>query len=220
MMAARMLVLLFLFCSYGFPAAQAQEFSREKADTYARAKKWSALLKYTTAWTQASPADANAWSYLGISYGSRAHHIGLGRTADARRAYQKSVALDPSIPEAWNALAFSSMELNQYADAVNAFTHAAQLRPNNANYWNSLGSAYAALGNKAAAKQNYLKASSLGYKGARSEMALVSPRRVVSSGRGYGRRYQSSGNSMQAFYAHQYDSYLKGQNPVTGAPIR
>ncbi len=219
-MAARMLVLVFLLCYGSLPAAQAQEFSKEKADSYARAKNWSSLLKYTTAWTQASPEDANSWCYLGIAYGSRAHHIGLGRTAEARRAYQKAVALDPSIPEAWNALAFSSMELNQYSDAVNAFTHAAQLRPGNSNYWNSLGSAYAASGNKAAAKQNYLKASSLGYKGAKHEVALVSPRRVVSSGRGYGRRYQSSGNSMQAFYAHQYDSYLKGQNPVTGAPIR
>ena len=107
------------------------------ANQYVAKKEWPDLLAYTKAWTRTNPNEPMAWYYLGQTYG-----IGLNQPAQAANAFQRAVALRHDWPEAWHALAFTSVQSRQYQQAITAAKQAIVLVPERPNYWNTLAAAY------------------------------------------------------------------------------
>lgn len=146
--ALMMLVIMAtsIFWGNGAPALSQSNFSSDQALSYFQAQDWDQLVRYLNAWIKATPDDPMPWYYLGISYGSKSHSIGMGRPADAKPAFQRALALKPVWPQAWNALGFTDLELKDYTGAATAFERATQQAPSKANYWNNLAAAYSYAG--------------------------------------------------------------------------
>ena len=115
----------------------AGSYSITEANAYVGRQDWNGLVRYSRAWAEAEPRTAMPWYFLGNTYG-----IGLNQPAQAVRAFEKAVALQPHWPEAWNALGHANLQLKQYDAALTAFTHAVEQAPERANYWNSLAAVY------------------------------------------------------------------------------
>jgi hypothetical protein len=105
------LALSLAICAVHAGPALSQAYSADKAMGYFQAHDWNQLIPYLNSWAKAAPNDAMPWYYLGTSYGSKSHGIGMERPEDARIAFKKAVALKPNFPKAWNALGFTEIEL-------------------------------------------------------------------------------------------------------------
>ncbi len=117
---------------------RAENYSASGANAYVRSKDYSGLLKYATAWTNADPRSADAWSYLGVVYG-----IYLKQPDKAVAPMQRSLKLNPNQAPGWHALGVTYIQLKKNADAVGAISKAIKLNPNQPNYYNNLAVAYA-----------------------------------------------------------------------------
>jgi predicted Zn-dependent protease len=115
----------------------AQNYSVEGANPYIARKDWRGLMAYTQAWTRSKPNDPMAWYYMGQTYGT-----GFNQPSQAASAFRRAVALKDQWPEAWHALAFTSVQSKQYKEAVSAARKAVSQSPDRPNYWNTLASAY------------------------------------------------------------------------------
>jgi tetratricopeptide (TPR) repeat protein len=122
----------------GAISALAASYSAMGANAYVRSKDYQGLLHYATAWANASPGSADAWSYLGVVYG-----IYLKQPDKAVVPMQRSLALNPNQAPGWHALGVTYIQLKRNADAVGAISKAIKLNPNQPNYYNNLAVAYA-----------------------------------------------------------------------------
>jgi Flp pilus assembly protein TadD len=199
--------------------ALSEAYSADKAMGYFQAHNWNQLIPYLNGWTKAAPNDAMPWYYLGTSYGSKSHGIGMERPEEARTAFKKCVALKPNFPKAWNALGYTEIELENYAGAATAFEHATQQAPSNAGYWNSLGSTYAKLNRSAQATTAFKKAAHLGSPDAANNNRILHTPQVTmpiynAGGFAGGNRLRSLTNPYGVDY-----NYYNRLNPVTGSPL-
>jgi tetratricopeptide (TPR) repeat protein len=122
----------------GATSAQASDYSVAGANAYVQSKDYQGLLKYATAWSKAEPNNSDAWSYLGVVYGSY-----LKQPDKAVGPMQQSLKLNPNQAPGWHALGITYIQLGKNADAVGAISHAIKLNPNQPNYYNNLAAAYA-----------------------------------------------------------------------------
>jgi Flp pilus assembly protein TadD len=86
------------------------------------------------------PGNARAIALLGDYY-RRA-----GRLDEARRALERSLALEPQVPQVWNNLGSVWQELGEPARAATALERAVNLAPGNAIFLGNLGAALVATG--------------------------------------------------------------------------
>lgn len=206
-----------LVCSLA-NAARAESYSADKAMQYFQARNWNELLPYLNGWTNAEPRDAMPWYYLGTSYGSKSHGIGMELLEDARAAFKKAVALKPNFAKAWNALGFTEIELENYSGAANAFEHATKCAPTNSQYWNSLGTTYAKLNRSSEATVAFNKAARLGSPDAANNNRILHTPIVArplynpSSFGGFSRRSLTNPYGVDYNYYHQLDH--------NGAPLQ
>jgi len=124
----------------GAISARAESYSAGGANAYVRSKDYQGLLHYATAWTNADPDSAEAWSYLGVAYG-----IYLKQPDKAVAPMQRSLKLNPNQAPGWHALGVTYIELKKNADAAGAISKAIKLNPNQPTYYNNLAVAYAAM---------------------------------------------------------------------------
>jgi tetratricopeptide (TPR) repeat protein len=118
--------------------AHANDYSVAGANAYVQSRDYPGLLKYSTAWSNAEPNNAVAWSYLGVVYG-----IYLKQPGKAVGPMLQSLRLNPNQAPGWHALGITYMQLNKNAEAVGAISHAIKLNPNQPTYYNNLAAAYA-----------------------------------------------------------------------------
>jgi tetratricopeptide (TPR) repeat protein len=71
-----------------------------------------------------SPGSATTWSNLGLL------ELSAGRPADAARAFERAVAADPRLGQAWNGLG-AARSRSDPAAAIEAWKHAIELEPRN-----------------------------------------------------------------------------------------
>ena len=121
--------------------APAHAFSPQEANRYVAAKDWNGLLRYDRAWIAAEPANPTAWFYLGNTYG-----VGLNDYANASRAFERCVELNPQWQQAYNALGSTYAQSHQWAKSAAAYERAVKLSPQTANYWTNLAAAYSHMG--------------------------------------------------------------------------
>jgi tetratricopeptide (TPR) repeat protein len=122
-------------------SATAHAFSPEEANRYVASKDWNGLLRYDQAWVAAEPANPTAWFYLGNTYG-----VGLNDYANASRAFERCVELNPQWQQAYNALGSTYAQSHQWAKSAAAYERAVRLSPQTADYWTNLAAAYSHLG--------------------------------------------------------------------------
>ena len=124
----------------GAHSAHGESYSAAGANAYVKSKDYGGLLRYATAWTNADPNSADAWSYLGVVYGSY-----LNQPDKAVAPMQRSLTLNPSQAPGWHALGVTYIQLKKNADAVGAISKAITLNPNQPTYYNNLAVAYAGM---------------------------------------------------------------------------
>jgi tetratricopeptide (TPR) repeat protein len=135
----RLLTILSMTVLGAIPV-RAEGYSATGANAYVRSKDYQGLLQYATAWTNADPGSADAWSYLGVVYG-----IYLKQPDKAVAPMQRSLKLNPNQAPGWHALGVTYIQLEKNADAVGAISKAIKLNPNQPNYYNNLAVAYAGM---------------------------------------------------------------------------
>ncbi|MGH9841199.1 MAG: tetratricopeptide repeat protein [Blastocatellia bacterium] len=91
------------------------------------------------------PERAMTHYYLGLSFAA------LGNFAEAEKAYQETLRLDPKSNIVWSELGDLYRKLKRWEDAVEAYQQALQIKPDLQTAHYGLESAYACLGNKEAA---------------------------------------------------------------------
>jgi tetratricopeptide (TPR) repeat protein len=134
----------FRFCTIlvitilGAISVRAESYSAGGANAYVQSKDYQGLLQYATAWTNAEPNSADAWSYLGVVYG-----IYLKQPDKAVAPMQQSLKLNPAQAPGWHALGVTYIQLKKYPDAVGAISKAIKLNSNQPTYYNNLAAAYA-----------------------------------------------------------------------------
>ena len=93
---------------------------------------------------------APAWCDLGVAYAD------LDRNADAIKAYQECVRLEPLLGVgAWYNLAIAYSKLGRYDDAIKADQEAIRMKPDDSDAWNNIGNACDSLGRTADASKAY-----------------------------------------------------------------
>ena len=122
----------------GTISANAANYSAAGANAFVQSKDYQGLLHYATAWTNANPNSADAWSYLGVVYG-----IYLKQPDKAVAPMQRSLQLNPNQAPGWHALGVTYIQLKKNAEAVGAISKAIKLNPNQPTYYNNLAAAYA-----------------------------------------------------------------------------
>lgn len=95
---------------------------------------WQDELVFYETTARDSPA-ASIWNNLGTVYGQ------VGRTEDAMKAFEKSIALRPN-PEAFGNLGRIYSSQTRFADSENAYRSAIESNPRNANHYAGLGDLY------------------------------------------------------------------------------
>lgn len=68
--------------------------------------------------------------------------LALGNLEAARDSYKKAAEKCPEDPEAWHALAMTSLKLGDFETAVSSALRATEINPNEAMYWTSLSLAF------------------------------------------------------------------------------
>jgi Flp pilus assembly protein TadD len=89
--------------------------------------------------TARDSSAASIWNNLGTAYGS------AGRSEDALKAFETSVALRPNA-EAFANLGRIYSSLRRFSEAENAYLRAIEVKPRNANHYSGLGDLYFAQG--------------------------------------------------------------------------
>src|SRR6202007_3401525 len=70
--------------------------------------------------------------------------------------FQQAVALDPSMPEAWNYVGYTNRKLGHYDDALSAYDKALSLKPGYPDALEYRGEAYLGVNRVPGAQQAYL----------------------------------------------------------------
>lgn len=140
MKAAFRFFAILAVAALGAIPVRAESYSAAGANAYVRSKDYQGLLRYATAWTNADPDSADAWSYLGVVYG-----IYLKQPDKAVAPMQRSLKLNPNQAPGWHALGVTYLQLKKNADAVGAISKAIRLNPNQPTYYNNLAVAYAGM---------------------------------------------------------------------------
>jgi tetratricopeptide (TPR) repeat protein len=96
---------------------------------------WENELVFYETTARASPKAASIWNNLGTAYG------GIGRTEDAMKAFEVSVAAGPN-SEAFGNLGRIYASQKRFSDSEAAYLKAVQLNPRNANNYSGLGDLY------------------------------------------------------------------------------
>ena len=86
---------------------------------------------------QTHASDAITWVQFGIAQINQSH------TRDGIAAFEKAIALDPELPEAWNSLGGVLLETGQMDAAERALRNAVRYQPNYAEVHNNLGTLFA-----------------------------------------------------------------------------
>lgn len=95
------------------------------------------------------PQDAKAYLGLGMSY------LSLLRYADARQALERSLQLNPSLPESHYQLGLLASQQGSRQEAIEHWQRAVDLQPHHAQALFSLGTAYLESGNLAEAESAF-----------------------------------------------------------------
>jgi tetratricopeptide (TPR) repeat protein len=74
---------------------------------------------------------------MGQTYG-----YGLNQPGQAVTAFRHALSMRQQWPEAWHALAFTSIQAKQYDEAIKAVRQAIAQDSNRPNYWNTMAVAY------------------------------------------------------------------------------
>jgi tetratricopeptide (TPR) repeat protein len=119
------------------PVAAQTGYSLTGANALVARKDWNGLLTYTQGWSRANRNDSMPWYYRGQTLG-----YGLNEPAQAVTAFRRALSMRQQWPEAWHALAFTSVQARQYDEAVKAVGQAIAQDPNRPNYYNTLAVAY------------------------------------------------------------------------------
>ena len=109
--------------------------------------------------TEANASFATSWNTKGIALGSQ------GNYADAIKAFDEAIKLDPNYAAAWNNKGSALNSQGNYDEAIQAYNEAIRLDPNYALAWNNMGAALEALGRDTEASTVFAKAKELGYEG-------------------------------------------------------
>ena len=92
-----------------------------------QAGKWAAAEEIYRQVLQASPADPNAWCYLGIACHDQ------DRLDEAVAAYRRAIQLQPNFPIAFNNLGNTLRMQRRLDEAVTCFDQALRLKPDYVN---------------------------------------------------------------------------------------
>lgn len=148
------------------------------------------------------PQDERAEDNLGLAY------EGLGRTAEARAAYETAIRWQGSQPvDAQPYLNLGDLKINQgdAAGAIDALKHAALLAPDNARIHEELGRAYEQTGNLDGAQQELEAATRLAPSASALHFKL-------------GQIYHRRGLTAQADHEFAICSRLNGAHSATEVP--
>ncbi len=97
---------------------------------------WARLSEHARQWTETRPGDSSAWWALGVAHSER------GQLADAIRAFQQAVRIDPTKILPWSGLGIAYERTGQYEKAIDAHQKAIHLNPYDTGEWNYLAAVY------------------------------------------------------------------------------
>jgi FkbM family methyltransferase len=120
-----------------------------------QAGKWAAAEEIYRQVLQASPADPNAWCYLGIACHDQ------DRLDEAVAAYRRAIQLQPNFPIAFNNLGNTLRMQRRLDEAVTCFDQALRLKPDYVNAYKNKGTAFVWEGRLAEAMTCYDRALEL-----------------------------------------------------------
>ena len=109
----------------------------------------------------------------------------MGRPAEARRAFERALALDPRAPYVLNNLCYTDLLTGYSAPAIARCRSAVRAQPDLTAAHNNLALAYAAAGEMAAAAQEFSLATSLAAARYNMGVALMATRRFDAAARAF-----------------------------------
>jgi tetratricopeptide (TPR) repeat protein len=106
---------------------------------------------------KADKAQGSADSATDAGKKDKAAREAHDRYAAALAKFQQATALDPSLPEAWNYVGYTSRKLGHYDDALSAYERALSLKPGYPDALEYSAEAYLGLNRVSDAQQAYLE---------------------------------------------------------------
>lgn len=120
----------------------------------------------------------------------KAAHEASDRYTSAHAKFEQATQIDPTMPEAWNYLGYTSRKLGNYSDALAAYEKALSLKPGYPDALEYRGEAYLGVAHIPDAKQAYLDLypgnRALAEKLLNAMKAWVAAQRAASGGAGPG----------------------------------
>ena len=149
------------------------------------------------AYRQSSLQSAATWNKIGIAY----HH--LFALEEARKNYQRALALNPRYPDALNNLAAVYDGERKYKKAEKTYKRALKYGPNSAVTYRNLGTAYFSDGNYKEGAKAYRKALELNPNSFDPDQTEVKEERIsryqrVAINYCLAKTYAMTGNNVQA----------------------
>jgi len=160
------------------------------ATAYTQKKQYAEAEKCYRGWLQVAPNDFAAHDGLGLLL------AGTGRLDEASRELQKTVALRPAMPEAWQQLGLVQQKLGRHADAAVSLKNAAALNPNSLPTQFALGISEMNLRQYPAAITAFQKATQLAPNSYEAQIWLANA-------------YQAAGQTSQATAAYMRAARLR-----------
>ncbi len=160
------------------------------AAAYTQRKQYAEAEKCYRGWLQLAPNDFAAHDGLGLLLAA------TGRLDEAGRELQKTVALQPATPEAWQQLGLVQQKLGRHADAAVSFKNAAALNPNSLQTQFALGISEMNLRQYPAAIAAFQKAAQLAPNNYEAQIWLANA-------------YQAAGQTNQAAAAYMRAARLR-----------
>lgn len=100
-------------------------------------------------------SDAETWKNKGVALEK------AGKYAEAVKAYDQAIKLNPKYVEAWNNKGVSLFNLGKYEVSIRVYEQAIKLDPNDADVWYNKGIALEKLGKYEEANKCFIKSKEL-----------------------------------------------------------
>jgi rhomboid protease GluP len=164
------------------------------AAAYTQKKQYSEAEKYYRSWLQLAPNNFAAHDGLGLLLAV------TGRLDEATQELQKSVTLQPAMPDAWLQLGLIQQKLGRHADAAVSLKNAAALNPDSMQTQFALGISEMNLRQYPAAIAAFQKAAQLTPNNYEAQIWLANA-------------YQAAGQTNQAAAAYMEAARLRRRLP-------
>jgi tetratricopeptide (TPR) repeat protein len=105
---------------------------------------------------KADKAQETAGTATDAGKKDKAAHEASDKYTSAHSKFEQATQIDPTMPEAWNYLGYTSRKLGHYQDALAAYEKALSLKPGYPDALEYRGEAYLGLNHLPDAKQAYL----------------------------------------------------------------